>query len=143
MTLNSCAAQREQLHATSADLSILNKMLLSFIPKGHRWFYIHLPIHFRSLPIEILPSSSPKETQALGVCRVVITVFSQTHPIQSNFFRRTDSANRIPLCNLSKWVFTCRLRLTPKYVGKEKTLQDYFLSEKPRRLVLFFLPNWK
>lgn len=54
MTLNSCSAQRELLHGTSVDLSILNKMLLSFAPKGQRWFYMHLPIHLEPLPIQIL-----------------------------------------------------------------------------------------
>lgn len=80
MTLKSCSAQRELLHVTSLDLSVLNKMLLSFTPKGHRLFYIDLPIHFEPLPIQILHSVSPKETKVLGVSAAVITVFSHTHP---------------------------------------------------------------
>lgn len=131
MRRNSCSAQRERLHVTSVDLSILNKMLLSFTPKGHRWFYIDLPIHFKPLPIQ---SISPKETAALGVFSAVITLFSHTHPGLENSGKLIQPTI-FPLGNLSKWSFTCEVHRTEERLVGNKT---FFLPEEPW-YVLFFL----
>lgn len=137
MARNSCSAQRERLHVTSVDLSILNKMLLSFTPKGHRWFYIDLPIHFKPLPIQILQSISPKETAALGVFSAVITLFSHTHPGLENSGKLIQPTI-FPLCNLSKWSFTCEVHRTEERLVGNKT---FFCLKNPEMFFFYLITN--